>query len=57
VPWALRAVEVYRALLSGLLIPKDVVVCTSEEVDARKDVPEAFVTTALRTGRVLHERH
>ena len=55
-PRSRRAVAVYRAL-AGLLIPKDVVVYTPEEVEAWKDVPEAFVTTALRTGRVLYEKH
>jgi hypothetical protein len=33
------------------------VVYTPEEVEAWKDVPEAFVTPALRTGRVLYEKH
>lgn len=51
-----RAAAVYRAL-AGLLIPKDVVVYTPEEVDLWRDVPEAFVTTVLRRGRVLYERH
>jgi len=54
-PRARRAVEVYRAL-AGLLIPKDVVVYTPEEVEAWKDVPEAFATTALRRGRLLYEK-
>lgn len=54
-PRARRAAVVYKAL-AGLLIPKDVVVYTPEEVEAWKDVPEAFVTTALRRGRVLYER-
>ncbi len=50
-----RAVPFYRAL-AGLVIPKDIVVYTPEEVRDWGEVPEALVTTALREGRVLYER-
>jgi predicted nucleotidyltransferase len=49
-----RAVPFYRAL-AGLVIAKDILVYTPEEVLAWSNVPEALVTTALRDGRVLYE--
>ena len=51
-----RAIPVYEAL-RGLLLPKDLVVYTPEEVDEWADVPQAFVTTAVRKGRVLYEKN
>lgn len=50
-----RAVPFYQAL-AGLLIPKDILVYTPEEVSEWSAVPEAIVTTALREGRVLYEK-
>ena len=50
-----RAIPIYNAL-RGLLIPKDIVVYTPEEVEAWSEVPQAFVTTALRKGIVLYEK-
>ncbi len=50
-----RAALVYRAL-AGLVIPKDVVVYTPEEVEAWAEVPQAFVTAILRRGRILYEK-
>ncbi|MDW7712177.1 MAG: nucleotidyltransferase domain-containing protein [Deferrisomatales bacterium] len=50
-----RAVPYLRAL-TGLFPEKDVVVWTPEEADAWKEVPNAFVTTALREGRTLYAR-
>ncbi|MHB1252850.1 MAG: nucleotidyltransferase domain-containing protein [Candidatus Humimicrobiaceae bacterium] len=50
-----RAVPVYKAL-AGVLIPKDIMVYTPEEVEDWKDVPQAFVTTAVSKGRVLYEK-
>ena len=40
----------------GVFPAKDVVVWTPAEVDAWRDVPHAFITTALREGRTLYER-
>lgn len=50
-----RSVPIYDAL-RGLLIPKDVVVYTPDEVEEWSEVPLAFVTTAIRKGKVLHEK-
>jgi len=50
-----RSVPVYLAL-AGLLIPKDVLVYTPDEVEAWSAVPQAFVTSALSSGRVIYEK-
>lgn len=50
-----RAVPYLRALV-GLFPAKDVVVWTPAEVRAWAGVPNAFITTALREGRVLYEQ-
>jgi len=50
-----RSVPVYKAL-AGILIPKDIIVYTPEEVEDWKDVPQAFVTTAVLKGKVLYEK-
>ncbi len=50
-----RSIPIYNAL-RGLLLPKDVIVYTPEEVEEWADVPQAFVTTALRKGKVLYEK-
>ena len=49
-----RAVPLYEALV-GLLANVDIMVYTPEEVSDWSNVPEAFVTTALREGKVLYE--
>ena len=49
-----RAVPLYEALV-GLLANVDIMVYTPEEVSEWSDVPEAFVTTAVREGKVLYE--
>ncbi len=51
-----RAVSLYGAL-AGLLANVDVLVYTPQEVWEWSAVPEAFVTTAVREGRVLYERN
>lgn len=51
-----RPLPIYNAL-RGLIIPKDVVVYTPEEVEEWSEVPQAFVTTAIRKGRVLYEKN
>ncbi len=48
-----RAIRYLRALL-GLFPAKDVVVYTPAEVAEWASVPNAFVTTALREGRILY---
>jgi len=50
-----RSVPVYKAL-AGVLISKDIIVYTPEEVEDWKDVPQAFVTTAISKGKVLYEK-
>lgn len=46
----------YRIALKDILIDKDIVVRTPAEIDEWKDVPAAFVTTALREGKILYEK-
>ncbi len=50
-----RAIPVYRAL-AGLLIPKDILVYTPDEIEAWSEVPEAFITTVVREGKRLYEK-
>jgi len=44
-----------RRALAGLFPAKDIVVYTPNEVEEWKNVPNAFVTTVLREGKVLYE--
>ena len=46
----------YYLALAGLFPAKDIVVYTPAEVLKWSRVPNAFVTAALREGRVLYER-
>ena len=46
----------YRRALKGLGHPKDILVWTMREINEWKNVPNAFITTALREGRTLYER-
>lgn len=50
-----RSVPYLRALV-GLFPAKDVVVWTPKEVEEWAAVPHAFITTALREGKILHAR-
>lgn len=50
-----RAPRYLRALV-GMFPAKDVVVWTPAEIKEWANVPNAFITTALREGRVLYER-
>ena len=52
---ARREVPLYRAL-AGLWADVDIIVYTPEEVLEWSAVPQAFVTTAVREGKVLYER-
>jgi predicted nucleotidyltransferase len=54
-PRPARAAAYYRAL-SDLPVEVDVVVFTPEEIRDWQQVPQAFVTTALREGKTLYER-
>ncbi len=46
----------YRMALTGLYPAKDIVVYTTDEILEWAGVAAAFVTTALREGKVLYER-
>jgi len=50
-----RDAPLYVAL-AGLDAPVDVMVYTPEEVREWSGVPLAFITTAIREGRVVYER-
>ena len=50
-----RDAALYLAL-AGLNAPVDVMVYTPEEVREWSAVPQAFVTTAVREGKVVYER-
>lgn len=50
-----RAIPVYDAL-AGLVIPKDIVVYTPEEVEDWGEVPQAFVTTVMNKGLIVYEK-
>ena len=49
-----RAVPLY-GVLSDILVPMDIMVYSPEEVQEWSGVPQAFVTTAVREGKVLYE--
>ncbi len=46
----------YRRALIGVSPAKDILVWTPEEIAEWRDVPNAFVTTAIREGVLLYER-
>ncbi len=50
-----RDAAIYLAL-AGLNAPVDVITYTPEEVTDWSAVPTAFITTALREGKVVYER-
>lgn len=52
---ARRPVPIYQSL-RGLLIGKDIVVFTPEEVEEWREVPQAFITSILRKGKILYEK-
>jgi predicted nucleotidyltransferase len=49
-----RSAPLYGAL-SDILLPMDIIVFSPEEVKEWSEVPQAFVTTAIREGKVLYE--
>ena len=49
-----RAAPLYGAL-SDIPVPVDILVYTPEEVEEWREVPQAFVTTATREGKVVYE--
>jgi len=50
-----RAASLYTKL-ADLPVEVEIVVYTPDEVEDWSQVPQAFVTTALREGKVLYER-
>jgi uncharacterized protein len=50
-----RDAALYLAL-AGLNVPVDVLTYTPEEIRDWSAVPQAFVTTALREGKLVYER-
>ena len=50
-----RSIPIYR-VLADLLIPMDVLVYTPQEIEAWKDVPQAFITTVLKRGEAVYEK-
>lgn len=52
-----RRSAAYRRVLAGVFPSKDIVVWTPAEVQEWADTPNAFITTALREGKVLYERN
>jgi predicted nucleotidyltransferase len=51
-----RSIPLYVAL-ADLPVEVEVMVYTPEEVDEWSQVPLAFVTTAVREGTTIYERH
>jgi predicted nucleotidyltransferase len=50
-----RSAPLYGAL-SDILMPMDILVYSPEEVQEWSEVRQAFVTTAVREGKVLYEK-
>ena len=55
-PRSLRSPELYGAL-SGIMIPMDIIVYQPDEIFEWSNVPQAFVTTAVREGKLLYENN
>lgn len=55
-PRAARASELY-SVLSNIPIPMDILVYRPDEIIEWSNVPQAFVTTAVREGMLLYENH
>ena len=45
-----------RTLLQDIMIPQDIIVATIEDIEEWKNVPQAFITSIIRKGRVIYER-
>lgn len=48
--------EVRKHLWGMLSVPKDILVYTEAEIDAWKNVELAFITSVVKSGRVLYEK-
>lgn len=49
------ASKVYSAL-SGILIPKDIIIATPAMIEEWRNVKDAFLTTIMDTGKVIYEK-
>jgi predicted nucleotidyltransferase len=45
-----------RALLQDILISQDIIVATVEDIEEWKNVPQAFITSIIKKGKVIYER-
>jgi len=45
-----------RTILQDILIPQDIVVATVTDMEKWKSVPQAFITSMIKKGKVLYER-
>jgi len=50
-----KRASLYRRAVRGMCIAKDIVVYSPKEVAEWETVPNAFITTILREGKVLYE--
>ena len=50
-----RAREIRKHLWGVTDIPKDILVYTEDEIEEWKEVEEAFITRAVKEGRILYE--
>lgn len=45
-----------RSLLREFHIPKDIIVATTNDIDKWANVPQAFITSITKKGKVIYER-
>ncbi|MEW5947584.1 MAG: nucleotidyltransferase domain-containing protein [bacterium] len=50
-----RSIPVYHAL-RHLVFPMDVFVYTPDEINEWRNVPQAFITSIVKAGKVIYER-
>lgn len=50
-----RAREIRKNLWGLVALPKDILVYTQEEINEWKEVEEAFITSIMRSGKILYE--
>ncbi len=50
-----RSIPISLAL-SHIIFPMDILVYTEEEVEEWSDVPQAFITSVVKKGRVIYEK-
>jgi len=50
-----NSVKAYRAL-KGILVPKDLVVATLEDIKNHRNIPDSFISKIYSRGRILYEK-